>query len=227
MTLTFISCDYIIDNEHNELVGVRGTGNPGNSKNEYNCSEHTFIYVQNDSGHFKQYTCGCPSPDIFELHADEDDDGKCDICDYVMSSDCPYRYSIYEEGHSLVMLCDCHEAPAVIDPHEDSDGDSLCDDCGYQMSEYLNYLAQIVIDYEQSLKNEINELEEKHPEYNYFYHPVDRIWCVFMLENDASAEDIVEKYDMENMFSMADVRPYNTFKMIDLYFDIWYYNAII
>ena len=26
--------------------------------------EHTWEYVQYETGHFKQYTCGCPSPDI-------------------------------------------------------------------------------------------------------------------------------------------------------------------
>ena len=48
--------------------------------------EHTWKYVQYETGHFKQYTCGCPSPDIFGEHRDSDADLSCDICDYDMSN---------------------------------------------------------------------------------------------------------------------------------------------
>ena len=48
--------------------------------------EHTWKYVQYETGHFKQYTCGCPSPDIFGEHCDSDADLSCDICDYDMSN---------------------------------------------------------------------------------------------------------------------------------------------
>ncbi len=80
-------------------------------------------------------------------------------------------------------------------------------------------VAQIVIDYEEMMKSKINELNVEHPEYNYFYNPVDKIWCAFVLESSASAEDIIEKYDMYNIFAEADVSPNNTSKMISINFD--------
>ena len=46
--------------------------------------EHTFEYVQHEETHFKQYTCGCPSPDIAELHYDHDGDKMCDVCEYII-----------------------------------------------------------------------------------------------------------------------------------------------
>jgi len=44
--------------------------------------EHTYELISNEYSHFTQYTCGCPSPDIAELHSDGNDDGKCDVCDF-------------------------------------------------------------------------------------------------------------------------------------------------
>lgn len=47
--------------------------------------EHTYHYSYNASTHQKIYTCGCPSPDIAEVHLDDDGDGACDACGYGMS----------------------------------------------------------------------------------------------------------------------------------------------
>ena len=46
--------------------------------------EHTGEWHTSESTHYYQYTCGCPSPDIAELHLDGDGDGLCDICSYQM-----------------------------------------------------------------------------------------------------------------------------------------------
>ena len=46
--------------------------------------EHTGEWHASESTHYYQYTCGCPSPDIAELHLDGDGDGLCDICSYQM-----------------------------------------------------------------------------------------------------------------------------------------------
>lgn len=43
---------------------------------------HTGKWIQNESTHYYQYTCGCPSPDIAELHIDANNDSYCDICGY-------------------------------------------------------------------------------------------------------------------------------------------------
>lgn len=47
--------------------------------------EHTFEYVQYEETHFKQYTCGCPSPDIAELHSDNNSDNICDKCEKLLN----------------------------------------------------------------------------------------------------------------------------------------------
>ena len=49
--------------------------------------EHTGEWGRNNSIHFYQYTCGCPSPDIAELHIDWDVDMLCDVCGYNISND--------------------------------------------------------------------------------------------------------------------------------------------
>ena len=130
--------------------------------------EHTWEYVQYETGHFKQYTCGCPSPDIMGEHCD-------------------------------------------------NDGDYVCDECGYLLN--LSGIAQIVLDYEQGLRDELAKLRAEHPEYNYYYHPVDEVHCYFVLDSEASADAIVAKYDMENLFANADVSALNAIKMIGVTFD--------
>ena len=47
-----------------------------------NNHEHTYEYIAYEETHFKQYTCGCPSPEIVTLHFDNDNDGLCDECKY-------------------------------------------------------------------------------------------------------------------------------------------------
>jgi len=46
----------------------------------------TYEYIVYETGHFKQYTCGCPSPDIMGEHYDHDSNDICDACGYDMSS---------------------------------------------------------------------------------------------------------------------------------------------
>ena len=50
--------------------------------------EHTGEWLTSESTHYYQYTCGCESNDIAELHLDGDDDGLCDICSYQMVAEC-------------------------------------------------------------------------------------------------------------------------------------------
>ena len=47
--------------------------------------EHTGEMLINEYTHFYQYTCGCPSNEIAEMHLDNDGDERCDICEYNMS----------------------------------------------------------------------------------------------------------------------------------------------
>ena len=133
--------------------------------------EHSYEYIAYETGHYKQYTCGCPSPDIMGEHYDHDGDWKCDACGYVLS---------------------------IID---------------------LNSVAQVVLDYEQAFKDEVDKLNTEHPEYIYYYHPVDKVYCYFVLDGEASADAIVAKYDMKKLFSVANVSALNAIKMVGVTFD--------
>lgn len=103
--------------------------------------------------------------------------------------------------------------------HVDENSDRVCDVCGYHVSSNLNNIAQIVIDYENEVKAGIDKLHEENPEYNYYYNPVEEVHCTYILEDNASADAIVEKYNMKNVFAEAKVSALNAIEMICIYFD--------
>ena len=47
--------------------------------------EHTGKWYSGEEAHWYQFTCGCESPDVAELHLDDNGDQKCDICEYIMT----------------------------------------------------------------------------------------------------------------------------------------------
>ena len=80
-------------------------------------------------------------------------------------------------------------------------------------------LAQILVDYEITLKDELDALCEKNPHRIYYFHPVDRVSCVYFLQGNTTADAIVQKHNMENVFSNAKVSAYNKTKTIIISFD--------
>ncbi len=44
---------------------------------------HTGRWGCGEVAHWYEYTCGCPSPDVAELHSDNDNNGLCDVCAYM------------------------------------------------------------------------------------------------------------------------------------------------
>ena len=99
--------------------------------------EHTGEWHISESTHYYQYTCGCPSPDIAELHSDYDENFICDICEYVMNEhEHTYEYNHDDIGHGWSYTCGCMTPPNFAQ-HFDGDGDGKCDEdsCGYDMSE--------------------------------------------------------------------------------------------
>ena len=46
--------------------------------------EHTGRLGSGEEGHWYEYTCGCETQDIVELHYDHNNDGLCDACAYMM-----------------------------------------------------------------------------------------------------------------------------------------------
>ena len=57
-----------------------------------NAHEHTYEYIAYESSHFKQYTCGCPSPEIAEEHVDSNGDTVCDLCGYKPEDEKPCEH---------------------------------------------------------------------------------------------------------------------------------------
>ena len=47
-------------------------------------TKHYYSWIITEDGHFKEFQCGCPSPDILELHVDDDENDICDLCEYNM-----------------------------------------------------------------------------------------------------------------------------------------------
>ena len=60
--------------------------------------QHEGVWHKSETTHTYQYTCGCESPDIAELHLDSDNNGFCDICGYEMpKSEKPANYFLREQ----------------------------------------------------------------------------------------------------------------------------------
>ena len=97
-------------------------------------TEHTGEYVSFETGHQYTYTCGCPTPDILELHADHDENGKCDACGYAMGEHKHTTIMWFDENaHSWSYTCGCMTPPNAAQ-HADCDDDGVCDTCGYDGS---------------------------------------------------------------------------------------------
>ena len=70
------------------LGAFSGCGSSPSSEDssvESSSCEHTYEWAQYEETHQKVYTCGCPTPDIAEMHLDTDEDYVCDICGYEMA----------------------------------------------------------------------------------------------------------------------------------------------
>ena len=96
--------------------------------------EHTITYVSaGESGHFENYTCGCPHDHGAVPHYDENGDYICDACGYVMPEhEHTGKWFKNEMVHFYEYTCGC-ESNDIAELHLDGDGDGLCDICSYQM----------------------------------------------------------------------------------------------
>ena len=94
--------------------------------------EHTITYVSaGESGHFENYTCGCPHDHGDVPHYDENGDYICDACGYViLEHEHAGEWYMNEEIHFYEYTCGC-EAMDIAELHLDGDDNGLCDICGY------------------------------------------------------------------------------------------------
>lgn len=172
--------------------------------------------------HWKEVTCiwnVCKTNYVSEEHYDNDGDYICDACGYVIKigGAFEFEYVASEEGHCEHKVGTACDGTCVKSPHEDKDNDFQCDYCKYLLD--TSDVAQIVFDYEQGLRDELAKLRAEHPEYNFYYHPVAEVHCVFVLDREASADAIVAKYDMENLFASSSISALNAIKMVSVTFD--------
>ena len=99
---------------------------------------HEYEYIPYEQGHFKQYTCGCPSPDILEEHYDRDSDLLCDACGYVASNPSygDIKWQTSETHHWWLPEPEGEVMIGIVHgygEHEDWDADFFCDICGYNI----------------------------------------------------------------------------------------------
>lgn len=81
-------------------------------------------------GHWFVSTCHPGAVSEREAHADENNDGVCDICTFQI---CGHSYAATwttdDTHHWHAILCTCSIARKDYAPHEDADGDGGCDVC--------------------------------------------------------------------------------------------------
>ena len=97
--------------------------------------EHTITYVSaGESGHFENYTCGCPHDHGAVPHYDENGDYICDACGYVMPEhEHTGEWHTSESTHYYQYTCGC-PSPDIAELHSDYDENFICDICEYVMN---------------------------------------------------------------------------------------------
>ena len=156
---------------------------------------------------------------MVENHVDENGDDVCDDCgsihEHIFGG-----MQFDEVYHWVSATCTWNGCDIQTEiEHCDNDKNNICDDCGCDdLSAFYN-VAQIVMDYEESKKVEVDELNEKIPEYKYCYNPVATVSCSFKLTSEDSLDAIIEKYDMNNAFVGAKISNLGIIKSILVTFD--------
>ena len=179
--------------------------------------EHTTEFVCDQKNHKIVYTCGCEHLNTTESHFDIDKNGFCDVCDYSLVHE-HVTYFYYDKNvHSLYYLCQCEQT--TISAHVDENKDDICDVCEYHTNITDDDVAQYVLNREELLKEEIETLQQEKPNYEYYYTPVTKVSCFFILHGGKSATEIVNQHQMRTLFEDAIISELNAIKMIGLIFE--------
>lgn len=103
--------------------------------NDEGCKGHTYSteYTTDANGHWYEATCGCQGEVAnYGAHKDEDKNGNCDVCQYVL---CAHTFadtwSSDENTHYYQSTCACNPQKKDEAPHADSNKDGVCDVCEY------------------------------------------------------------------------------------------------
>ncbi len=99
------------------------------------CKNHTYSteYTTDENGHWYASTCGCEGEVAnYGAHKDEDKNGKCDVCQYVLCAHTfATEWSSDENGHYYASTCECAPQKSNEEPHVDAGKDGICDVCKY------------------------------------------------------------------------------------------------
>ena len=118
------------------LFSCGDKGNDSGNANGGSDAAHTHTYEDTWSsdvaGHWYNLTCDCDE-DVTKIdHADKNNDGACDICEFSnhkhtysedWTADCTYHWNAASCGHIV--------AGANKAEHDDADKDGKCDECNY------------------------------------------------------------------------------------------------
>ena len=104
--------------------------------------EHTITYVSaGTTGHFENYTCGCPHDHGAVPHYDENGDYICDACGYVMPEhEHTGEWHTSESTHYYQYTCGC-PSPDIAELHSDYDENFICDICEYVINGHKHTYA--------------------------------------------------------------------------------------
>ena len=112
--------------------------------NDSGCTNHTYSsdYTTDANGHWYESTCGCAGEVAnYGAHKDVDQNGKCDVCEYVL---CAHTFadtwSSDENTHYYASTCSCAPQKKDEATHVDADKNGVCDVCTYVVCshEYQN-----------------------------------------------------------------------------------------
>ncbi len=133
LLLCFASCEKLEPKQENSSTSATETTPIPEGAGH---TEHTGRWLSFETGHSYQFTCGCPSAAVVELHYDNDGDLICDVCDYVMPvpehTEHTGRWGCGEEAHWYEYTCGCVNND-IAELHYDHDNNGLCDVCAYMV----------------------------------------------------------------------------------------------
>ena len=112
----------------------------GDTPEEPHVHTYSTTWTSDSSNHWYSATCECTDAPIVKLaHADKNNDGACDVCEYKVACAGGHTYSedwtVDCTNHWHAADCGHVVAGADVAAHADGDGDGKCDVCAYVIND--------------------------------------------------------------------------------------------
>jgi len=139
--LTCDLCGAEIECDHDDADNDGECDTPGC---DYVFCEHEYDeeYSYDDDYHYFEPICDCDiEPKDKEEHADEDNDGVCDVCEWDYDHKHTYEttWSQDDDNHWHKVTCSHDVEPKDKAPHVDANKDSICDTCEWDYDHEHTY----------------------------------------------------------------------------------------